>query len=112
MEKTNVARAVKMARTNVVNREVVNREVISSNLPEKKFRAGAISATVWLNQGTNKEGEATEYRTISIERNYTDKEGKWHTTNSMRIGDLPKLNVVTQKAYEYLIFAGQDSLAA
>ena len=29
----------------------------SRNQPEKKFRAGAVAATVWLNEGKNKEGE-------------------------------------------------------
>jgi len=78
------------------------------NRPEKKFRAGAVSATVWLNKGQKTTGEESEYRTISIERSYTDKEGKWQTTNSLRVNDLPKMAVVTQKAYEYLVFNEQD----
>ena len=73
------------------------------NKPERKFRAGAISATVWLNQGQNKEGEPTEYNTISIERSYKDKEGNWQSTNSLRKNDLPKASLVLQKAYEHLV---------
>jgi hypothetical protein len=80
----------------------------SGNLPEKKFRAGAISATIWLNTGHNATGEAVEYRTISIERSYTDKEGKWQSTNSMRINDLPKATLVSQKAFEFLVFKEQE----
>ncbi len=75
----------------------------TGNLPEKKFRAGAISATIWKNKAENKEGSEVEYKTISIERSYTDKEGKWQSTNSFRINDLPKAKVVLEKAYEYLI---------
>ena len=75
------------------------------NFPEKKFRAGAISATVWLNKSQKTEGE---YKTITIERSYTDKDGKWQTTNSMRVADLPKASVVLQKAYEYLVLSEQD----
>ncbi len=78
------------------------------NLPEKKFRAGAISATVWKNKGQKATGEETEYRTISIERSYTDKAGKWQSTNSLRINDLPKAACVLQKAYEHLVFNEQD----
>ncbi len=78
------------------------------NVPEKKFRAGAISATVWKNQGQSKDGQSTEYRTISVERSYTDAKGKWQSTNSMRISDLPKVQVVTQKAYEYLVIAQEE----
>ena len=73
------------------------------NMPEKKFRAGAVSATVWKNKTENKEGSEVEYKTISLERNYTDKEGKWQSTNSFRINDLPKAKVVLDKAYEYLV---------
>ena len=78
------------------------------NAPEKKFRAGAISATVWLNKGHKATGEETEYRTISIERSYTDKEGNWQSTNSFRVNDLPKVALLAQKAYEYQVFKEQD----
>lgn len=80
----------------------------TGNLPEKKFRAGAISATVWLNKGQRQNGEESEYRTISFDRNYTDKEGKWQSTNSLRVNDLPKAQVVLSRAYEYLVFKEQD----
>lgn len=81
-------------------------EKVVNNLPERKFRAGALSATIWVNNGKNASGEPVEYRTISIERNYTDKEGKWQSSNSLRINDLPKAALVMQKAYEYLVYAG------
>jgi len=73
----------------------------SKNLPEKKFRAGPISATVWKNQ-TEKDGKIVEYRTVSFERNYQDKQGEWNTTSSLRVVDLPRAALVLQKAYEYI----------
>ena len=85
-----------------------NAQSTSGNLPEKKFRAGAVSATVWLNKGQKPSGELAEYRTISVERSYTDKNGNWQSTNSMRINDLPKARVVLQKAYEYVVLNHQD----
>ena len=94
--------------TQVVVEKVKVAEEPSSNLPEKKFRAGAITATIWLNKGHNSNGEETEYRTISLERNYTDKEGRWQSTNSFRVNDLPKANLVLNKSYEYLVLAEQD----
>ena len=55
----------------------------AGNQPEKSFRAGAISATIWKNVGTSqKTGESTEYRTISLKRGYQDKQGNWQNTNS------------------------------
>jgi len=74
---------------------------IKANMPEKKFRAGAICATVWKNQ-TEKDGKVVEYRTVSFDRNYQDKEGEWNTTNSLRVNDLPRASLVLQKAYEYM----------
>jgi len=72
------------------------------NKPIKKFRAGSISATIWKNTGKDKNQKDTEFKTITIDRSYTDKEDKWQTTNSMRINDLPKVELVARKAYEYL----------
>ena len=103
MKQTNVAQAVKEnSSSNSVARSS------QGNLPEKKFRAGAISATVWLNKGHRPDGEETEYRTISIERRYQDKEGNWQSTNSFRINDLPKLAVIGTEAYKFLVFKEQD----
>jgi len=84
----------------------------TGNQPEKKFRAGVISATVWQNQGQNKTtGESVAYRTISLQRGYKDKNDQWQNTNSFRINDLPRAAVVLQKAYEYLVTKQQDSPA-
>ncbi|MBN1645665.1 hypothetical protein JW868_01345 [Candidatus Woesearchaeota archaeon] len=74
----------------------------NSNLPEKKFRSGAISATIWANQSVSKEGKAYEYKSVTFERSFKDKDDKWHTTNNLRMNDLPKATLVLQKAYEHL----------
>ncbi|MFH1682570.1 MAG: hypothetical protein ABIA37_02120 [Candidatus Woesearchaeota archaeon] len=80
----------------------------TGNLPEKKFKAGAVQATVWLNKGQNKKGEEVGYRSISLDRNYLDKDGKWQNTSSLRVNDLPKASIVLQKAYEYLVLNGEN----
>ena len=80
---------------------------ISGNQPEKKFSTGALSATVWQNQGKNKTtGETTEFKTVSFQRRYKDKDGNWQSTNNLRINDLPRAALVLQKAYEYLVLKG------
>jgi len=81
---------------------------VEKNLPEKKFRAGAISATVWKNTGQTKEGNETEYKTVSFERSYKDKNDEWKKTSSLRLNDLPKAAAVLSKAYEYLIFTRSE----
>ncbi len=76
----------------------------TGNQPEKKFSTGVISATVWKNNGTSKkDGSQVEFRTISLQRRYTDKDGTWKSTNSLRLNDLPKASLVLNKAYEYLV---------
>jgi hypothetical protein len=78
--------------------------------PEKNFSTGVIYATVWKNQGTSKkDGSKTEFNTITLQRRYTDKDGNWKSTNSMRLNDLPKASLVLNKAYEYLVFKNQDA---
>jgi len=72
------------------------------NLPTHKFRAGGITATVWQNS-TKKDGKDIEYRTITLERSYKDKDDKWQTTNSMRINDLPKVAMVCNEAFKVLV---------
>ena len=72
------------------------------NQPEKKFRAGAVSATVWKNTGKDKDGKDVEFRTVSVERVYKDGD-EFKNTSTMRVNDLPKLALVAAKAYEYLV---------
>lgn len=74
---------------------------MEKNQPEKRFVAGAISATVWKNN-QEKDGKEFSFETISLSRNFKDKDGKWQNTNSMRTNDLPKAAIVLNKAYEYL----------
>ena len=76
-----------------------------NNLPEKKFRAGAITATIWKN--TSNDGES-EFNTISFERSYKDKKDEWQTTNSLRVNDLPKAKLVLEKAYEFIVLKEQN----
>ena len=82
----------------------------NGNLPEKRFSTGAITAAIWRNNGVSKRtGEDTEFNTVSLQRSYKDKEGKWQTTSSLRINDLPKASLVLQKAYEYLVLREQNN---
>jgi hypothetical protein len=85
----------------------------NKNMPEKKFRAGAISATVWQNNGqSNKTGQPVVYRTISLERGYKDKNGEWKSTSSFRINDLPRAALVLNEAYRYIVLKDMQAGAA
>ena len=83
--------------------ETIKTESVSGNMPEKKFSTGALSATVWENQGKSKDGEEISFRTVTFQRRYKDKNGDWQSTTNLRLNDLPRASLVLQKAYEYLV---------
>ena len=74
--------------------------------PEKKFKAGAVSATIWANQMSDKQGKGFLVYTVAFERTYMDRDGQWKSTSSLRVNDIPKLQLVAQEAYEYLVRKG------
>lgn len=75
------------------------------NLPDKKFKAGPVTATVW--KGVSPKGSV--YYNVQIGRSYKDKDNNWKNTSSMRENDVPKALVLLQKAYEYVISQGTNS---
>ncbi len=75
--------------------------------PEQKFRAGLISATVW-----NNEKDGKEFKTVSFEKNYKDKEGEWKTTNSLSANDIPRALVVLSKAFEFVTLKPTEEAVA
>lgn len=84
------------------------KDILGKKHPEKKFKAGSVSATIWLNQGQTEEGKETTFKTVSFERSYLDKDGNWQTTNTLRVSDLPKATLVLNKAYEHLTLKNND----
>jgi len=82
-------------------------DVMGKKMPETKFRSGAIAATVWSNE-TVRDGKKVEYRTVSFERSYKDKNDQWQSTNSLRTTDLPKAILVLTKAYEHLALNAEE----
>jgi hypothetical protein len=101
----NSKRALKQ---NPKGKEVIEMEK-EKNMPVKKFKAGAISATVWENQAQNQKGELISFKSISFDRNYKDANGEWQKTNSLRTSDIPRAVLVLSKAYEFLALNNLES---
>jgi len=74
--------------------------------PEKTFRHGSCSASVFANT-FKKNGKEIEVKRISVQKAFKDETG-WKTTNSYDINDLPKLILVASKAYDYLTYREKD----
>ena len=92
--------------------EKIKTESVTGNMPEKKFSTGGLTATVWENQGKNKEGLDVSYRTVSFQRRYMDKNGDWQSTTSLRVNDLPKASLVLEKAFEYIVMKDMQNYNA
>ena len=69
------------------------------NAPEKRFKIGGITATVW--KGVSPKGES--YYNVQIGKSYKDKDGTWKVTHSLKEYEIPKAMVILQKAYEYVM---------
>ena len=70
-------------------------------MPEKEFRAGGVSATVWNNQQTIN-GNKMDVKSVQIQRNYQDDKKEWKKTSSFKTNDLPRLVAVATEAFKYL----------
>ena len=68
--------------------------------PAKTFSLGRVRASVWEN--TTKEDEI--FHTVSFERSYKDKDGKWHNTNSYGLKDIFYLTCVAGQAAHFCQF--------
>jgi hypothetical protein len=72
------------------------------NKPLKKFQAGGVSAALWTNKSTLKDGRNIETVSVSLDRRYKDSAGEWQSTGSLKESDIPKAMLVLAKAYEFL----------
>ena len=70
--------------------------------PEKKFVNGAVSASIFVNQGKGKDGKDFEIPKVVLQKRYKDSNGDWQSSNSYDVNDLPKVIAAVQKAYDYL----------
>lgn len=76
--------------------------------PEATFKAGAVKASVFVNEVQTAKGKAS-FRTVSLQRAYKDKEGQFKNTSSFRDDDLPKAILVLSKAYEHLVLGDKPA---
>lgn len=67
------------------------------NAPVFSARAGDCEVAVWEQEGKN-----GSFLTVTSQRNYKDvATGDWKKTNTLRVNDIPKMQLLLGKAYEY-----------
>jgi hypothetical protein len=63
----------------------------TSKSPEKVFRVGYVSASVFVNTSKRQEDGETverEFRTVSLQRSYQDDDDRWKYSSNLTLGDL------------------------
>ena len=68
--------------------------------PEKKFKCGPISASIWAEDKTLESG-VVKFYSINITKAYKDGDN-WKNTNNFNAEDLPKVALVANEAYKYI----------
>lgn len=69
----------------------------NSNRPIKTVRAGNVRAAIWANVA---EDDRTYY-SVTVTRSYRDGE-EWKDSTVFGKDELPRVELVTRKAYEYI----------
>lgn len=70
--------------------------------PEKVFKVGGCTASVFENSVNGPNGNAT-MKSVTLQRAYKDREGNFQHTNSFKLNDIPKAVLALEKAYDYLL---------
>ena len=70
--------------------------------PEKRFKVGACTASVFVNEIVGKDGKVS-IKSVSLQRTYKDKNGNFQNTTSFGVNDIPKAILALMKVYDYLV---------
>ncbi|MCH8042814.1 MAG: hypothetical protein IID44_03760 [Planctomycetes bacterium] len=69
--------------------------------PEKTFRIGRCSASVFINTFQSNEGEKRTFRSVSLQRRYRDGD-EWKTSTSFTLTDVPAAIAVLHLAMQHI----------
>ena len=70
--------------------------------PIKSFNAGRVKASIWKNE-TDQDGQSLVRYSVQIQKQYKNNHGEWINTDSFFPDELPKLESVVRKSYEFIL---------
>jgi hypothetical protein len=70
--------------------------------PVKDFRAGNIQASIWKNE-VQQQGQTVVRHSVRIQKQFRKEDGSYEDTLYYFRDDLPRLALVAQKAYEFIV---------
>jgi hypothetical protein len=69
--------------------------------PEKTFRLGSCSASVFVNEAGGKGEERRSFRSVSLQRRYKVGDA-WKSSTSFTLADLPAVAALAQLSLHYI----------
>lgn len=69
--------------------------------PEKVFRVGSVSASVFVNKVDTENGKR-EIRNVNLQRRYKDDKGDWQSSSSFGLGDIPQAMEVLRLSFAFV----------
>jgi len=79
------------------------------NKPVKKFRAGRVTAAVFRHEHTKDDRQVVSH-SVNVELRYRDKKtGEWKSSAFFYADDLPRLELVAKKAFEFIVLDNKDA---
>ena len=84
-----------------VSASVNEPETATSQKPVKVIRLRGVSASIFANHAKS-EGRDITFHKVSIQRSYKDGD-EWKQTTSFGRDDLPVLNTLLQRAWEFIL---------
>ena len=73
----------------------------NNSKPIKDFRAGKIQASIWRNE-VEKDGQIIVRHSVRIQKQFKNEDGDYQETPYFFPDDLPKLQLVAAKSFEYI----------
>ena len=69
--------------------------------PIKEFRIGSMSAAIWRNE-TEQDGNIIVRHSVKIQKRFRKQDGEWENTDYYFPEDLPKLQLIVAKSFEFI----------
>ena len=73
-----------------------------NNQPVKSFQSGPISASVWRNEEAQPDGTTRVKHSVRFQKRFRNKQGEFQNSDYYFPDDLPKLQLVAAKAFEFI----------
>lgn len=83
-----------------------------TNKPLCSIKAGQVTAALWENSVTTKNGGQVDMLKVTVQRRFKDKDGTWKSSNSFSRNEIPLAIYCLGKAFQKIIDEQNNSNTA